>query len=89
MQRQSLVVTARDFGLEIEPASGKLLDCLRKLKRVRDARPRPHLDDKVITAWNGLMISALAKGHQVLADEGAGYLTAATPLGGIYRARIV
>jgi uncharacterized protein YyaL (SSP411 family) len=78
MQRQSLVVTARDFGLEVEPASEKLLGCLQKLKLRRDARPRPHLDDKVITAWNGLMISALAKEYQILADEGLGCLTTAT-----------
>jgi uncharacterized protein YyaL (SSP411 family) len=29
-------------------------------------RPRPHLDDKIITAWNGLMISAFARAAQVL-----------------------
>ena len=25
-----------------------------KLKHERDKRPRPHLDDKIITSWNGL-----------------------------------
>ena len=65
-QRQSLVVTAREFKLEIEAASARLLGCLEKLRLGRTTRPRPQLDNKVITAWNGLMISALAKGHQVL-----------------------
>ena len=69
MQQQSLAVTARAFGLEIEAASGKLIGCLEKLRAVRAQRPRPHLDDKIITAWNGLMISALAKGVQVLGGE--------------------
>ncbi len=36
---------------------------------LRNMRVRPHLDDKVLTAWNGLMISAFAKGAQVLGDE--------------------
>ncbi len=47
----------------------------KKLLKVRDARPRPHLDDKAIVAWNGLMISALSRGYQGLGDES--YLDAA------------
>jgi uncharacterized protein YyaL (SSP411 family) len=38
------------------------------LFEARSKRPRPHLDDKILTSWNGLMISALAKGAQVLGD---------------------
>ncbi len=46
------------------------LEAARKtLFEARAKRPRPHLDDKIITAWNGLMLSALAKTHQALGDE--------------------
>ena len=34
----------------------------------RGRRPRPHLDDKVLTAWNGMMISAFAKGAAILTE---------------------
>ena len=39
-----------------------------KLFAIRAQRPRPHLDDKIIAAWNGLMISAYARAAQVLDD---------------------
>ena len=74
-QVRSLAESARLAGLTTEQASNRLQAALEKLKAVRAARPRPLLDDKVITAWNGLMISALARGAQVLGEER--YLAAA------------
>src|SRR4029450_3060594 len=40
----------------------------QKLFAIRAQRPRPHLDDKIIAAWNGLMIFAFAPSAQVIAE---------------------
>ncbi len=69
-QRQPLAETARQFGLDPEAASDRLQACLARLQAVRARRPRPSLDDKIVTAWNGLMISALARAHQVFESSG-------------------
>ncbi len=45
-----------------------LADAERILFEARAKRPRPHLDDKILTSWNGLMISAFAKAGAIL-DE--------------------
>jgi uncharacterized protein len=39
-----------------------------KLRLWRDRRVRPGKDDKILAAWNGLTLSALARGFQVLGD---------------------
>ncbi|MEZ4267882.1 MAG: thioredoxin domain-containing protein [Myxococcota bacterium] len=39
-----------------------------RLLEVRAARPRPHLDTKLVTSWNGLTLSALALGHRATGD---------------------
>jgi uncharacterized protein YyaL (SSP411 family) len=39
------------------------------LLAARTRRARPHLDDKVITAWNGLMIAAFARAGRVLEER--------------------
>jgi uncharacterized protein YyaL (SSP411 family) len=79
MQRRSLADSARQFSLTPEEGNDRLLRLLAGLREVRSRRPRPHLDDKILTANNGLMISALARAHQVLgADEPVIYLAAAT-----------
>ncbi len=68
VQRHPLMGTAAQFGLTPEQANERILAALAKLRKVRARRPRPLLDDKIITANNGLMISALAKGALVLGE---------------------
>jgi len=58
--------SARRFGISVEEAQQRIAQAAAKLLDVRTRRPRPHLDDKVLAGWNGLMISAFAKGAQVL-----------------------
>ncbi len=45
-----------------------LLSARARLFALREERPRPHKDDKVIAAWNGLMIRAFAYGATTLDD---------------------
>src|SRR5579884_2134701 len=59
---------AKTAALPLDMVREKIGASCEKLLAVRSARPRPHRDDKVLTSWNGLMISALARGAQVL-DE--------------------
>jgi len=53
-------------------AEARLLQAVkRKLLRARAARVRPHVDDKILASWNGLMLAAVARAGLVLADERA------------------
>jgi hypothetical protein len=40
-----------------------------KMFAARGKRVRPHLDDKVLASWNGMMLGALARAYSVLGDE--------------------
>lgn len=53
----------------------QMKNLIKKLLKIRAKRERPFKDDKVLTAWNGLMVSAMAKAAQVLQDDK--YLAAA------------
>ncbi len=39
------------------------------LLEVRSKRPKPPIDDKILAGWNGLMITALSKAHDVSKDQ--------------------
>lgn len=59
---RNILSEAQDLGHVLEVAQ-------RTLFEARTKRPRPHLDIKILTSWNGLMISALAEGFVVLGDK--------------------
>ena len=65
----SLDETADKFSKSKNAIAQTLKESKLKLLQARTARPRPHLDDKILTSWNGLMISALSRAYQVLEDE--------------------
>ena len=73
---KNLLYTARSIEEVASLTSRSPLEVEATLRRARIAllerrsrRPKPHLDDKVLTAWNGLMIAALARAARVLAGQ--------------------
>jgi hypothetical protein len=73
--RMTVADAAKFFRKTEAEVAASLAESRKKLFDVRHQRPHPHLDDKIITAWNGLMISAFARAAQILDDTS--YLAAA------------
>lgn len=61
--------TAARFAKPIDEVREVLAAAEEAALALRNRRVRPHLDDKVLASWNGLMISAFALGARVLSDE--------------------
>ena len=75
MEQRSATGTAARLGLPLEAVAESLERSRKILFELRSKCPRPHLDDKILCAWNGLMISAFAKAGAALGD--LAYLEAA------------
>jgi uncharacterized protein len=86
IERHTIAETAQHFKKSEQEIGKSLAQSREKLFSIRAKRPRPHLDDKIIAAWNGLMISAYARGAQVL-DEPR-YLEVATRAAKFLRANL-
>jgi len=72
-QARSVEDVGRETGRSPADVEASLARSCDLLFRVRASRPRPHLDDKVLAAWNGLMIAAFARASRVAAAfEGSG-----------------
>lgn len=60
------VTVAKQFKITPEETEKLLKEMKQTLFRYRSKRPRPYLDDKVMTDWNGLLISTMAFAGNVL-----------------------
>ncbi|MEI6351751.1 MAG: thioredoxin domain-containing protein [Verrucomicrobiota bacterium] len=69
IQRHTIEEMARLFAKPEGEIARSLLESRRTLFELRERRPRPYRDDKILTAWNGLMISAFARAAQVLGES--------------------
>ncbi|MCU0511948.1 MAG: thioredoxin domain-containing protein [Anaerolineae bacterium] len=88
-------VVAQRLGLTVAELHARLTVIKDRLYAARTQRVAPGLDDKILTAWNGMMLASLAEAARVLGR--ADYLTAAeragdfllntlcTPAGRLYR----
>jgi uncharacterized protein YyaL (SSP411 family) len=61
--------TAKEMKLTEQELQDRLEPLRRKLFDARAKRPRPFLDTKVLTAWNGQMIAAYAMAGQALENK--------------------
>ncbi|MBI2923850.1 MAG: thioredoxin domain-containing protein [Planctomycetes bacterium] len=79
-----------DLAAEFSLPVGRVRDSLERsrsaLFEARRSRPRPHLDDKILTDWNGLMIGALASAGRALGEPR--YLAAAEKAAGFLMKRL-
>jgi uncharacterized protein len=66
---QSIEDVAARTGVAVDQVMAALARARRVLFEARAARPRPGLDDKVITAWNGLMIAGFAQAARLLVNS--------------------
>jgi uncharacterized protein YyaL (SSP411 family) len=76
---QSIDDIARHTGQPSDDIVEILQRARMKMFDARLHRPRPHRDDKVLTAWNGLMIAAFARTARVLRASGPDGAVVAEP----------
>lgn len=55
IERGDVTKTAAEFNLTVDQVKTVLLDARQRMWQQRQLRPRPHLDNMMITAWNGVL----------------------------------
>ncbi len=86
-QAMPVAEAAAEAGFSEKEAERSLAASREILLALRAKRSRPSLDDKVLASWNGLMISAFAKGAQILGESR--YAEAAEKAAAFVRVRLI
>ncbi|CAG8495423.1 10453_t:CDS:10, partial [Cetraspora pellucida] len=62
--------TAEHFNITLDQLKEILSESRKELLKYRfEKRPKPHRDDKILAAWNGLMITGLVRAYEALRDK--------------------
>ncbi|MBA4537146.1 thioredoxin domain-containing protein [Bacillus aquiflavi] len=65
----NVLSVSEKYGFTVEEGKQQLEKARQRLFEERSKRARPHLDDKVLTSWNALMIAGLTKAAKVFNKE--------------------
>lgn len=67
--RQPIDEIAENYDISGEKLTSKVDPILQELKKERENRIPPLLDDKILTDWNGLMMAALARAGTIFQED--------------------
>jgi uncharacterized protein len=62
---KSISETANHFNVSTDRINEIINESKKILFDAREKGPHPHLDDKILVSWNGLMISSFARAYQI------------------------
>ncbi|GAB4346519.1 MAG: thioredoxin domain-containing protein [Gammaproteobacteria bacterium] len=60
---------AKELGIDATQVAERIEQARQRLFAARERRERPHRDEKILTAWNGLMIKGLASAGRRLGES--------------------
>jgi uncharacterized protein YyaL (SSP411 family) len=68
IEKESILIS-RELQIPEDEVKRIIGESIKTMQNHRRKRVRPSKDDKILTSWNGLIISALAKAYQVFEEE--------------------
>ncbi len=69
IRRESDTAFALSHHISFDALTSKIQSWQKKMLKVRQKRARPRLDNKVLTAWNALMLKAYTDAYRVFGEE--------------------
>ncbi|NDV15595.1 DUF255 domain-containing protein [Muricauda sp. TY007] len=60
---------AEEFNISVSELNAQINENLDTLKKERNERSKPRLDDKILTSWNGLMLKGLVDAYRYLGND--------------------
>ncbi|MEM0383637.1 MAG: thioredoxin domain-containing protein [Candidatus Caldarchaeum sp.] len=66
---KNLETLSKELNIDVEELGIRVQHVRERLLSTRRRRPRPAVDDKIITSWNGLAVSCYSHAYQALREQ--------------------